>query len=357
MNFNVGILGATGAVGQKFIRLLHNHPWFTVTMVGASENSAGRPYGTTTQWLEDIEIPTRIAQLTVQPCTPHLFSEVDFVFSGLDSSVAGQIEKSFAQAGIPVVSNAKNYRTDPTVPLMIPEINPDHTALIEQQTFDPRGRGWIVTNPNCVVVPLASTLRPLLDAYTVQEVDVTSLQAISGAGYPGVASLDILGNVDPYIEGEEDKVVSEPLKILASLRDEPILKEPSLSIHATAVRVPTVDGHLLSVAVRLDSQVDAEAIKTLYRDWASPLADHALPSSPGSFFHVYDHPHHPQPRLHAWREEGMQIGVGRIRASQTQPNVLQYITMAHNTVRGAAGGAILNAELLVQKGNLNPSQQ
>jgi aspartate-semialdehyde dehydrogenase len=357
MNFNVGILGATGAVGQKFIRLLHNHPWFTVTMVGASENSAGRPYGTTTQWLEDIEIPTRIAQLTVQPCTPHLFSEVDFVFSGLDSSVAGQIEKSFAQAGIPVVSNAKNYRTDPTVPLMIPEINPDHTALIEQQNFDPQGNGWIVTNPNCVVVPLASTLKPLVDNYSVQEVHVTSMQAISGAGYPGVASLDILGNVDPYIGGEENKVVSEPLKILGSLPNQQVLEEPSLPIHATAVRVPIVDGHILSVAVRLKSEIDAEEIKALYRDWHSPLANHALPSSPESFFQVYDHPHHPQPRLHAWREEGMQIGVGRLRSSLIQPNVLQYITMAHNTVRGAAGGAILNAELLVQQEKLNPSPQ
>lgn len=353
MNLNVGILGATGAVGQKFIRLLHDHPWFTITAVGASSNSAGKCYSEATQWLEDISIPQIVADQTVQECTPECFDDVDFVFSGLDSSVAGQIERSFAEAGIPVVSNAKNYRTDPTVPLLIPEINPEHIALIDEQIFHPDGKGWIVTNPNCVVVPLASSLKPLVDTYKVKDIQVTSMQAISGAGYPGVASLDILSNVDPYIGGEEEKVVTEPLKILGSLTEQKEITGADMRIGATAVRVPIVDGHLLSVAVTLDSPIeDAGQITELFENWTSPIADLNLPSAPESFFQIYENPHHPQPRLHAWREKGMQVGIGRLRIQQNRPNTLQYITLAHNTVRGAAGGAILNAELLAKKGYL-----
>jgi aspartate-semialdehyde dehydrogenase len=180
------------------------------------------------------------------------------------------------------------------------------------------------------------------------------MQAISGAGYPGVASLDILGNVDPYIGGEEDKIVTEPLKILGK-KGEHNLDHLSIPINATAVRVPTVDGHLLSVNIRMDNSIDIDEITDRYRQWKSPIAELDLPSSPDFFFQVYDNPHHPQPRLHAWREVGMQVGIGRIRASLTQPNTLQYIAMAHNTIRGAAGGAVLNAELLARQGFLDKS--
>jgi aspartate-semialdehyde dehydrogenase len=350
MNLNVGILGATGAVGQKFIRLLHQHPWFTIAKLGASSKSAGKPYREAAQWLEDMALPTSVADMTVAECTPEAFSEVDFVFSGLDSSVAGRIERAFAEAGIPVVSNAKNYRTDPTVPLLIPEINPDHIELIKQQTFHPEGEGWIVTNPNCVVVPLASSLKPLVDAYGVTSVQVTSMQAISGAGYPGVPSLDILANVDPYIGGEEDKIEAEPGKILGRSNAHRI-QHAELNIGATAVRVPIVDGHLLSVAVNLkDLPEQASELENLYRNWTSPIAELDLPSAPQQFYEVHANPHHPQPRLHAWREGGMQIHLGRFRIQPDNPHSLQYITMAHNTVRGAAGGAVLNAELLATKG-------
>lgn len=346
-SFQIGILGATGAVGQKFIRLLQGHPWFTVKALGASDRSAGKAYRQAAHWIEAVELPADVAGMEVLQCEPDAFKGVDFVFSGLDSSVATEIERDFAKAGIPVISNAKNYRMGETVPLLIPEINPEHIALIKEQSFTEDNSGWIVTNPNCVSVPLAMSLKPLQDAFGVESVVVTSMQSVSGAGYPGVPSLDILTNVVPYIGGEEDKVETESAKLLGKLDNQKV-HFADMKIQATAVRVPTIEGHLLSVSVGLKEKTESiEEVREAFTNWKSPIADYNLPSAPAKPIKLYNEPRFPQPRLHADREGGMQTALGRLRKG----NVLDlgYVTMAHNTVRGAAGGAILNAELLAAK--------
>lgn len=343
----VGILGATGAVGQKFIRLLQAHPWFSITKLGASERSAGKSYKEAVNWIEDIHLPENIAAMSVNNCVPEEFSDVDFVFSGLDSSVAGHIEKAFAVAGIPVISNAKNYRQHKNVPLMVPEVNPEHTALIKQQDFDAAGKGWIVTNPNCVAVPLALSLKPLHDVYGVESIILTTMQAISGAGYPGVASLDILGNVIPNISGEEPKIRPEIQKLLGVFSGEEI-KQAHIHVDATTTRVPALNGHTLAVSVKFKTPPqDLDEVKSLYRNWKNPIAELALPSSPARVIEVHEHDFHPQPRLHAEQQHGMQLHIGRLRQGEVFD--LSFVAMAHNTIRGAAGGAILNAELLVKK--------
>jgi len=346
-SFKTGILGATGAVGQKFIKLLQNHPWFSIARLGASSRSAGKPYREAVHWIEDIELPDSVAGMDVVECYPAHFSDVDFVFSGLDSSVAGEIEGAFARAGVPVISNAKNYRMQDDVPLLVPEVNPGHAGLIRHQTFTTNGSGWIVTNPNCVVIPLVMALRPLHDAFGVKCLIVTSLQAVSGAGYPGVPSLDILGNVIPYIGGEEPKIQSEPLKLLGKL-DENVIRYADIPIQATATRVPVQNGHLLSVSVGLDKKPISKAeIVDLFKNWKSPVSDLGLPTAPLYPLRVYDEERFPQPKLQADSEGGMQTAIGRIRESNVLD--LNFVAMAHNTVRGAAGGAILNAELLAAK--------
>lgn len=346
-SFQVGILGATGAVGQKFIRLLQGHPWFTVKVLGASERSSGKPYHEAVHWIESIELPGEIAEMTVQNCNPADFEGVDFVFSGLDSSVATDIEKNFASAGIPVISNAKNYRMHDQVPLMIPEVNPGHSELIHKQSFSKDGSGWIVTNPNCVSVPLAMSLKPLQDAFGVNSVVVTSMQSVSGAGYPGVPSLDIVANVVPFIGGEEDKVQNESQKLLGTVNGNSI-SFADMEIQATAVRVPTIEGHLLSVSAGLTEKPSSfDDIRKAFTGWKNPIAGLDLPSSPKNPIRLYEENRYPQPRLHADREGGMQSAIGRLRAGTVLD--ISYVTMAHNTVRGAAGGAILNAELLVSK--------
>ncbi|NBB77254.1 MAG: aspartate-semialdehyde dehydrogenase [Bacteroidetes bacterium] len=343
----VGVLGATGAVGQKFIRLLQQHPWFKIGALGASSRSAGKSYRQAANWIESVAMPDSVSGMIVRECRASEFSDVDFVFSGLDSSVATEVEGEFASAGIPVISNAKNYRTDPTVPLLVPEVNPDHVALIEEQTFTKDGSGWIVTNPNCVVVPLVMSLRPLYDEFGIESLVVTSMQAISGAGYPGVPSLDILGNVVPYIGGEESKIEQEPHKLLGKLSGGEV-KVADFPISATATRVPVQNGHLLSVTVQLENEPDEVGnLKEALSSWESPIADLNLPTAPDYPLHLHDDPRYPQPRLHADSKGGMQTAIGRVRKSGVLS--VSYIAMAHNTVRGAAGGAILNAELLVRK--------
>ncbi|WP_069130024.1 aspartate-semialdehyde dehydrogenase [Rhodohalobacter halophilus] len=348
-SFKVGILGATGAVGQKFIRLLDQHPWFTITALGASTRSAGKQYKEASNWIENTPMPERVKNITVLECRSEKFQEVDFVFSGLDSSVATDIEADFAKAGIPVISNAKNYRTDPSVPLLIPEVNPDHIELINEQRFTDDGSGWIVTNPNCVAVPLTTSLKPLHDAFGIESVVVTSMQAISGAGYPGVPSLDIMGNVIPFIGGEESKIRQEPLKLLGKLHNGAV-RYADFPVQATATRVPVINGHLLSVTVSLKQKAGLTKVREMMENWKSPIHDLNLPSAPKFPLKVHDDPRHPQPRIHADSDGGMQTAVGRIRQAHVMD--VSYIAMAHNTVRGAAGGAILNAELLVQKGFL-----
>lgn len=350
-SFNVGILGATGAVGQKFIRLLRNHPWFSIKALGASKRSAGKPYKQAVHWIEDIELPAEVSNIQVTTCEPEHFEDVDFVFSGLDSSVAGDIEQAFAKAGFPVISNAKNHRMFDNVPLLVPEVNPDHIEMIKSQEFTSDGSGWIVTNPNCVCVPLSMSLRPLYDAFGIESVVVTSMQAVSGAGYPGVPSLDILGNAVPFIGGEEDKIDTEPLKLLGQLNANGTVTGADFGVQSTAVRIPTVEGHLLSVAVKLKEKPSNIAeVSSAVESWKSPIADLDLPSAPEQPVKIYEEDRHPQPRLHATREGGMQLGMGRLRAGSVFD--VSYIALAHNTIRGAAGGAILNAELLAEKGFL-----
>lgn len=349
-NLNVGILGATGAVGQKFIRLLENHPWFTVQVLGASSRSAGKAYKEAAHWIEGTEMPADVAKMTVSECKPEDFTDIDFVFSGLDSSVAESIERSFAEAGIPVISNAKNYRMDEHVPLLVPEINPDHAELIELQSFSDDGSGWIVTNPNCVCVPLAISLKPLYDVFEIEAVMATALQSVSGAGYPGESSMDMIGNVVPYIGGEEDKVVTEPLKILGSLSNDTI-ETADFDIQATSMRVPTIAGHLLSISVQPARSPAIDEVTEAVEQWDNPIASLDLPSAPDQLFKIYEEKHHPQPRLHAERAGGMQVGLGRFRSGPLFD--INYTALAHNTIRGAAGGAVLNAELLAEKGHLS----
>ena len=350
-SYQIGILGATGAVGQKFIRLLQGHPWFEIKALGASERSAGKPYKQAAHWIESVELPENVAKLEVSECDPAHFDGIDFVFSGLDSSVATDIECRFAEAGIPVISNAKNYRMDESVPLLVPEVNPDHIELIRNQTFSGDGSGWIVTNPNCVCVPLAMSLRPFYDAFGIESVVVTSMQAVSGAGYPGVSSLDILGNVVPFIGGEEDKIHTEPLKLLGTLNSSNKVAMADFDVQATAVRVPTLEGHLLSIAVKFENAPGSiEKVRDAVLSWKNPIEELDLPFAPKQPIKLYTEDRYPQPRLHAERENGMQLGIGRLRKANIFD--ISFMALAHNTVRGAAGGAILNAELLVAEGYL-----
>ena len=340
----VGILGATGAVGQKFIEVLDGHPWFEITALAASERSAGKRYADAANWIGSTSIPPGIADMEVVAAASDL--EADFVFSGLDASVAGDIEALFARAGYPVISNARNYRMAEDVPLLIPEVNPDHTALVDQQD---RGDGFIVTNPNCSTVGLVCALKPLVDRFDVDAVHVVTMQALSGAGYPGVSSLDALGNVVPYIGGEEDKVVTEPTKLLGRLVDGRI-ERAALRISAQCTRVPVLEGHLEAVSVRFHDAVSAEDVKEALRTWRTPIAGYDLPSAPARFIQVFEDERFPQPRRHVGLGRGMTVSVGRIRSCEVLD--VKFIVLSHNTIRGAAGGAVLNAELLVKQGRL-----
>ncbi len=346
----VGILGATGAVGQKFIRLLQNHPWFEIAALGASERSAGKKYVDAANWVEDMALPQDIATMQVRNCSPELFKDVSFVFSGLDSSVAYEIEGSFARAGIPVISNARNYRMEDHVPLLVAEINPDHTDLIKHQTFTKDGSGWIATNPNCVAVPLSVSMKPIGDAYGIESLIVTTMQAISGAGYPGVPSLDILGNVIPFISGEEPKIAPETQKVLGALNGNKV--EPlSFPVQATCTRVPTLNGHVGAVTLKLKRKpASIDEVLEVIADFNAnnEIAKMGLPSAPETLIQVHAQNNYPQPRLHADQANGMQVHIGRMREAEVFD--ISYVVMAHNTIRGAAGGAILNAELLTKKG-------
>ena len=341
----VAVLGATGAVGQTFIRQLQGHPWFTVTAVAASERSAGRPYAEVTRWLEG-PLPDDIAGLTVVECAP---GQVDapIVFSALDSGVAGEIEQAFAAAGRLVLSNAKNHRMDADVPLVIPEVNAGHLALLEAQR---RRRGWsggIVTNANCAATVAAVALAPLHEAFGLAKVFVTTMQAISGAGYPGVASLDILGNVIPYIGDEEPKIEREMNKMLGRHAGDAIEPAP-FAVSAHANRVATENGHLTCLSVACTRAVTpADALGAL-RAWRGHPSSLGLPSSPPRALEVTDAPDRPQTRRDVNAGRGMTVTVGRVRKDPILD--VKFVALGHNTVRGAAGGSILNAEVLVAQG-------
>ncbi len=340
----VGILGATGAVGQQFVRLLDAHPWFEVTVLAASSRSAGKEYQEAANWIGSEEIPRAMAGRTVMLCEPGV--DCDFVFSGLDSKVAGEIETAFAAAGYPVVSNARNHRMALDVPLLIPEINPDHIGLIDRQEW---GHGFIVTNPNCSTVGLTCALKPIVDTFGVSRVHVTTMQALSGAGYPGVSSLDILGNVVPYIGGEEEKLEGEPLKIMGSLTPDGVMPlQATISAHCN--RVPVLDGHLETVSLSLGRPASPGEVMEAFRTFKSPIDELQLPSSPEHLFRVFEDPRYPQPRRHSLLGGGMTVSVGRIRGCPLLD--VRLVVLSHNTIRGAAGGAILNAELLHSQGRL-----
>ncbi|MFZ0879069.1 MAG: aspartate-semialdehyde dehydrogenase [Candidatus Acidiferrales bacterium] len=348
MTWRVGVLGATGAVGQKMIQGLSDHPWFRITEVAASERSAGKSYAEAVRWMQNSAIPPGVADLEVKPVQPGL--ECDFVLSALDSSVAGPVEEEFARAGYPVISNCRNHRMDEDVPLVIPEVNPDHLDLIPWQK-ERRGfsTGYLVTNPNCSTVGLALALKPLDDAFGVEEVFVVTMQALSGAGYPGVPSLDALDNVIPFIGGEEEKMQTEPRKILGRLVRHSV-EFAALKLSAHCNRVPVLDGHLESVTVRLKSKASAEAVSEALSRFSGEPQRLGLPTAPEHPILVSEEADRPQPRRDRDAGKGMSISVGRIRPCSIAD--FKFTVLVHNTVRGAAGAAILNAELLADRGLL-----
>ncbi len=344
----VGVLGATGAVGQKFIKLLENHPWFEVTEVAASDRSAGKPYRDAVAWKQVTPIPEGVADLEVRPCVPVLKCRV--VFSGLDASVAGEIESDFARAGYAVLSNSKNHRLDPDVPLVIPELNDDHLALVAVQRKKYGGAGYIVTNSNCSTMFLAMALGPLHRAFTVEKVFVATMQAVSGAGYPGVPSLDILGNVIPYIGGEEEKMEIETRKILGRFNGSEV-ELADFAVSAQCNRVAVEDGHTESVSVKLARKTSLQEIADVLSSFSGPPQALGLPSAPERPLVVMRAQDRPQPRFDVNHSHGMATLVGRIRPC----SVLDYkfTVLGHNTIRGAAGASILNAELLKARGDFD----
>jgi len=339
---DVGILGATGMVGQQFAALLAGHPWFRVTWLAASERSAGRRYADL-PWRLPSPLPDEFARLTVE----HLKAGAGpkLVFSALDSSVAGEAEAEFAAAGHLVVSNARNHRMDPLVPLLIPEINPEHLALLPLQKEKSGRKGEIVTNPNCAVVALAMALAALLP-FRPKRAVVTTMQALSGAGYPGVASLDATANVIPHIEGEEEKIEPETRKILGRFAAGKIEPYP-VAISATTTRVPVINGHTESVSVELGEKISREEIIAAFREFSGPPQKLGLPSAPAHPLVYLDAPDRPQPRLDAERGGGMVVFAGRLRPCHVLGH--KFICLSHNTIRGAAGAAILNAEIIAAK--------
>lgn len=340
----VGVLGATGAVGQTFLRLLDGHPLFEVVALAASERSAGKRYDEAANWTADTPMPAVYAEMTVQHVDDPL--DVDVAFSGLDASVAGDIEARLAREGVAVVSNARNHRMAADVPLLIPEVNPEHLALVGRQAY---GDGCIVTNPNCSTVGLAMALKPLHDAFGVDAVHVVTMQALSGAGYPGVPSLDAMANVVPFIGGEEEKMAVETRKILGTLTDAGVT-DADVVVSAQCNRVPVIDGHTEAVSLRLRTPATAEDVAEAMRAWRSPLAGRDLPTAPEHPLVVLADPRYPQPRRHAMLGGGMTVSVGRVQDCPVLG--VKFVLLSHNTIRGAAGGAILNAELMHAEGLL-----
>jgi len=344
----VGILGATGVVGQRFIQLLEDHPWFEVAWLAASDRSAGQAYGDAARWRLKTPIPEHIRKMPVSPAEPNGAPRV--IFAALDAGIARELEPKFASAGCAVVSNSSAFRMQPDVPLVIPEVNPDHLALIEQQSWRKKSGGYIVTNPNCSAIGLVVALAPLHQKFGVESLFVTTMQAVSGAGYPGVASLDILGNVIPYIAKEEEKMEEETKKLLGQL-DSNHVQDAGFSMTAHCNRVAVEDGHTESVSVKLKQKVDPEAVLAAIRDFKSIPYGLGCPLAPERPLVYDDAPDRPQPRFDLDRGKGMTVSVGRLRPC----GVLDYkfTVLSHNTIRGAAGAALLNAELLKVQGYLS----
>jgi aspartate-semialdehyde dehydrogenase len=349
--YRVGILGATGTVGQRFIQLLADHPQFTVTALAASDRSRGKPYAEACAWRLPGEMPEAVRSLEVLPAVPPL--DCELVFSSLPGEMARETEEAFARAGCAVISNSSALRMDEDVPLLIPEVNHEHIALLDAQQRRGYGRGFVVTNPNCSTVVVALSLAPLHARFGVESVVVTTMQAISGAGYPGVASLDINDNVLPFIAGEEEKIESETGKILGRLGGEgqgTRVEHASFPVSAQCHRVGVSDGHLTAIRVKLARAAEPEEVREAFASYTSLPQELRLHTAPVRPIIFRDEPDRPQPRLDRDAGSGMSITVGRLRRDR----VLDYrfVALGHNTLRGAAGAAVLNAELLAATGRL-----
>jgi aspartate-semialdehyde dehydrogenase len=343
----VGVLGATGMVGQQFINQLAGHPWFELAWLAASERSEGKRYADAAPWRLETPIPEGIADRTVESATPGVGPRL--VFSALDANVAGELERAFADAGHLVVSNARNHRMDPTVPLLVPEVNADHLALLKAQAKLRGGKGAIVTNPNCSTVVLTMALAPLRP-FGLRSCLVSTMQAVSGAGYPGVPSLDILGNVIPFISGEEEKIETETRKILGTLAGDAVEMHP-VKVSAHTNRVPVVDGHTETVSVALEKKPSFAELRAAFEGFAGAPQRLGLPAAPERPVLYLDQPNRPQPRFDAGRGRGMTVSVGRLRPCSVLD--WKFVALGHNTVRGAAGAAVLNAELMQAEGLLD----
>ena len=341
----VGILGATGAVGQRFVQILADHPWFEIASLAASERSAGRPYGEACHFILPGDVPDRIREMPVLPLEPGIPGKI--VFSALPADVAREVEPRFAAAGYAVCSNASAFRNEPDVPLIIPEVNPDHLSLIPEQRKTRGFPGFIVTNPNCSTTGIAMALKPLDDAFGVEKVIAFTMQAVSGAGYPGVPALDIIGNVLPYIPGEEEKIAREARLLLGRVESEAQVPA-DFQVSAHANRVPVIDGHTICLSIGFRDPPAVEEAMDVLRAFRAPAPVRELPSAPVYPLALRPEVDRPQPRKDRDAERGMVVTVGRVRPCSILD--LRMVVLVHNTLRGAAGGAVLNGELLVAKG-------
>ncbi|HEU5401291.1 MAG TPA: aspartate-semialdehyde dehydrogenase [Terriglobales bacterium] len=341
----VGILGATGMVGQRFIQLLEHHPWFEVAWLAASDRSADKPYGEAVRWRMKTPLPRNVAGMKVSPAGPKGAPKI--IFAALDADIARELEPQFAEAGCAVVSNSSAWRMHPNVPLVIPEVNPDHLALIDDQTWRKQSGGFIVTNANCSAIGLVLALAPLHQKFGIEKIFVSTMQAVSGAGYPGVPSIDILGNVIPFIKNEEEKMEIEARKMLGTLKAHEVeLAHFGMTAHCN--RVPVEDGHTESVSIALKKKATAEQIIEAWTSFRSLPQELKLPHAPAEPI-LYDSRHdRPQPRFDVDRGNGMSSTCGRLRPCGLLD--WKFIVLSHNTIRGAAGAALLNAELLKVKG-------
>lgn len=343
----MGILGATGIVGQRFVQMLEHHPWFEVAWLAASDRSEGKPYGEAARWRMKTTIPANVAGMRVSPAKPDGAPKV--IFAALDASIAAELEPQFADAGCAVVSNSSALRMYADVPLVIPEVNPDHIKLIECQSWRRKSHGFVVTNPNCSAIGLVIALAPLQQHFGIETVMAVTMQAVSGAGYPGVASLDILGNVIPYIAKEEEKMEEETLKLLGSLNGSKV-DPATFGMTAHCNRVAVEDGHTESVSIKLKKQPKAEEIIEVWNKFRSIPQELQLPSAPAQPIRYLGSVDRPQPRFDVDAGSGMTTSVGRLRPCSVLD--WKFTVLSHNTIRGAAGAALLNAELLKVKGYL-----
>ena len=350
--YPIGILGATGMVGQRYIQLLENHPWFEIVWLAASDRSSGKPYGEAAKWRLDTPLPERIARMTVAPAEPEGAPKT--IFASVDAAIARELEPRFAGAGCAVVSNSSAFRMAPNVPLVIPEVNAGHLRLIEEQSWRRESGGYMVTNSNCTAMGLVLALKPIEERFGIEQIFATTMQAVSGAGYPGVASMDILDNVVPYIGNEEEKMEAETLKLLGRLEGSSVIPLAA-RISASCNRVPVVDGHTLSASIKLGNKLGRPATREeILAAWAEfrPLAGQGLPTAPEQPVQWAPQEDRPQPRLDRNRGNGMAVTVGRLRPCGLLD--WKFTVLSHNTIRGAAGATILNAELLASLGKLAP---